>query len=150
MPQSYTNLLYHCIFSTKDRLPQIDADLKERLLPYLGGITRDLKGVELAANSVPDHVHLLLSLPPTLAIADAMRVIKTNSSKWIHETWPTRADFAWQTGYGAFTVSHSNIDAVRSYIATQEQHHRKITFQEEFLAFLKKHDVPYDPRYIWQ
>ena len=94
MPQSYTNLLFHCIFSTKDRLPQIDSQLKDRLLPYFGGIARDLDAAALAANAVADHVHLFLSLPATLSIADAMHLIKTNSSKWIHETFAQHRDFA--------------------------------------------------------
>jgi REP element-mobilizing transposase RayT len=150
MPQSYTNLLYHCIFSTKNRLAQIDDELKSQLVPYLGGIVRSLNGTALAVNGTADHMHLLIALPPTLAIADGMRLIKTNSSKWVHETWTRRSDFAWQTGYGAFSVSHSNVESVRAYIAHQEEHHRRLSFKEEFLAFLKKHDVQYDERYIWQ
>jgi hypothetical protein len=92
----------------------------------------------------------LLSLPPTVALADVMRTQKANSSKWMHEQWPRREAFAWQAGYGAFSVSQSNLEAVRTYIANQEEHHKRVTFQEEFLAFLKRHGIAYDERYIWE
>src|SRR6266478_4394919 len=110
MAHTFTRLLVHVVFSTKDRRPIIDAELKPRLLAYIGGIAAELGVRSLAANAVADHVHLLISLSATAAISDVLRVIKTNSSRWVHETWPTRSDFAWQTGYGAFTVSESIID----------------------------------------
>jgi putative transposase len=150
MPHTYTNLLSHCIFSTKDRVPDIDADLLPKLCAYMGGIVRSIGGVALLINGVTDHVHLLASLPPALSMSDAMRLIKTNSSKWVHEQWPARAAFAWQTGYGAFSVSKSNVEAVSAYIAHQEEHHKTMTFQEEFIAFLTRHGIEYDERYIWQ
>jgi REP element-mobilizing transposase RayT len=150
MSHTFTRLLYHTIFSTKDRYPFIDKDLQSRLFPYLGGIVGELDGKALSIGGMPDHVHLLLSLPATLCVADALRVVKTNSSRWVHETWPALRSFAWQTGYGAFSVSHSNAPAVTSYIAGQEQHHRRKTFQEEFVAFLIKHGIEYDERYIWE
>ncbi len=109
-----------------------------------------MDGVALTINRVADHLHLLLSLPPTVAIAEAMRVVKANSSKWVHEQWPERASFAWQTGYGAFTVSQSQAGSVKQYIAEQEEHHKRMTFQEEFVAFLKRHGIAFDERYIWQ
>lgn len=148
MPHTYTRLLVHAIFSTKERRPFITADIKPRLLAYIGGVLNELKAKALATNAVADHVHLLLSLPPTLAVADVLRVVKTNSSKWVHDTWHGR-EFAWQTGYGAFTVSASNTDQVRHYIAVQEEHHRTVTFQEEFLALLSRHGIEYDERYLW-
>jgi len=150
MAHTFTNLLTHIIFSTKNRLPQIDGDLKERLHPYLGGILRKLDGKASIVNGTCDHVHLMVQLPPDLALSDAVRVLKTNSSKWVHEQWPTRSKFAWQTGYGAFSVSKSNAAAVTKYIADQEKHHRRKTFQEEFLEYLKKHEIAYDERYIWE
>lgn len=149
MPHSYTSLLTHLVFSTKDRLPDIDADLAGRLHPYLGGIVRELDGKALAIGGAADHVHLLVSLPPTVAVSDALRDIKANSSRWGHETWPARLAFGWQTGYAAFSVSPSNREAVERYIADQQKHHRKFTFQEEFIALLEKHGVAYDPRYVW-
>ena len=122
--------------------------MKPRLLAYIGGIANELNAKILAANTVPDHIHLLISLPATLAVADLLRLVKTNSSKWVHDTWPGR-EFAWQTGYGAFSVSESNKDRVGRYIAEQEEHHRTVTFQEEFLVFLRKHRIEYDERYPW-
>jgi len=114
------------------------------------GILRELDGKTSIVNGTPDHVHLLVQLPPALALSDAMRILKTNSSKWVHDRWPVRSKFGWQTGYGAFSVSKSNADAVSRYIADQEEHHRKKTFQAEFLEYLKKHEIEYDERYIWE
>ena len=114
------------------------------------GILRELDGKTSIVSGTPDHVHLLVQLPPILALSDAMRTLKTNSSKWVHDRWPVRSKFAWQTGYGAFSVSKSNADAVYRYISDQEKHHRKKTFQEEFLEYLKKHEIEYDERYIWE
>jgi putative transposase len=150
MAHTYANLLTHVIFSTKDRCGFIAADLGRLLFPYMGGIIRELNGTALAINGLTDHVHLLLALPPNLALSEAMRVLKTNSSRWVHEQWPQRRAFAWQTGYGAFSVSQSNADQVCAYIASQEEHHRRVSFQEEFLAFLKRHGIAYDERYIWE
>ena len=149
MPQSYVSLNLHLIFSTKNRLPQINADLQARLFEYIGGICRAEQSPLLAAGGTPDHVHLLASLGKTLALADFLRLVKTNSSKWVRETIPSHGDFAWQAGYGAFSVSQSGLDQVKRYIANQAEHHRVRTFQEEFLEFLKRLDVPYDERYLW-
>ena len=149
MSHSYACLLLHAVFSTKDRVPLLVADCRERLYPYLGGIARELGAKALGIGGTADHVHLLLSFPPTLGVADALRTLKANSSRWVHETWPERRSFAWQTGYGAFSVSESSRAAVTRYIHQQEHHHRRLTFQEEFIALLKKHHIPYDERYIW-
>jgi len=148
MAHTYTNLLTHVIFSTKDREPLIIPAVHDDLLAYMGGILRELGGALRAANARPDHVHLLCSLPPTLATADALRVVKTNSSRWVHRS---RDDlgFDWQTGYGAFSVSHSLAPAVARYIRDQEKLHRRMTFQEELIAFLKKNGIAYDERYLW-
>ena len=148
MAHTFANLLTHVIFSTKDPQPLISRDLKPELLAYMGGIVRELQGKCVAANSMPGHVHLLLWLPPAVAIAEAVRIAKTNSSRWIHRN-PGRRGFAWQTGYGAFSVSQSNAVSVLKYIREQEKHHRRVTFQEEFISFLKKNGVRYDERYIW-
>ena len=149
MAHTLANLLTHVIFSTKDRQPLLTPDLRPGLLAYLGGIVRNIHGKLIDSNARPDHVHCLLSLPPALAVAEALRVIKSNSSLWVHETWQ-RAAFAGQAGYGAFSVSQSNVPAVVKYIQDQEQHHRKISFQEEFIAFLKAQGIAYDERYIWE
>src|SRR5438128_446169 len=131
MGHTYTNLLVHVIFSTKDRLPQLTPDLKPQLFPYMGGIVLEIGGRALAINGPQDHVYLLLILPPALALADGIRTIKANSSRWVHQKWPERGTFAWQTGYGAFSVSQSDADEVMKYIAGQEEHHRRVSFQEE-------------------
>ena len=149
MAHTYTNLLIHALFSTKGRQPMLDSTLRARLFPYFAGIITRLKGRPVIINGPGDHVHLLFVLPATLPLADLMEKLKANSSKWVHEEFPDRAGFAWQTGYTAFSVSQSNLAAVKRYIAHQEQHHRKVTFQEEVLAFLKKHEIQYDPRFVF-
>lgn len=149
MPHTFTNLLVHVVFSTKDRQPFLDTELRPRLFPYMGGIVRELGGVPLALNGPNDHVHALVTVPATLALADLMRVLKTNSSRWVHEQWPQRCSFAWQTGYGAFSVSKSNAPEVERYITGQEEHHRHVSFQEEFLAFLRRHGIAFNERYVW-
>ena len=147
MPQSYTSLAVHLIFSTKNRLPQITPQLQARLHAYMGGIVRRNDCVPLQIGGVPDHVHLLIGLHPSRAVDEMVRLVKSNSSKWVHETVKS-ADFAWQAGYSAFSVSASNQERVTAYIANQERHHRKMTFKEEVEEFLKKHRVKYGPE-IW-
>jgi len=149
MAHTFANLLTHVIFATKGREPFINGEFQTRLLAYLAGIVRHLHAVPFDINGAADHVHVLVSLPPTLSIAELVRVMKSNSSRWVHEQWPSRKAFAWQEGYGAFSVSLSNKASVVRYIKAQEEHHRKVSFQEEFLAFLKKHGIAYDERYIW-
>lgn len=150
MPSSYLCLHYHLIFSTRHRKPQIETEIAPRLYDYMGGIVRGVGGVLLTAGGMPDHVHLLVRLGAVRGIADVPRDIKAGSSGWIHQTFPESSDFAWQTGYAAFAVSRSGLDAVREYIEGQEDHHRETTFQEEFLAFLEKHGIEYDERYLWE
>jgi len=149
MSHSYTRLLYHIVYSTKERVACIGDDLKPRLHAYLGGIVGEMKGTALIVGGTADHVHLLALLPATLAVADALRVMKCNSSGWVHDQWGNRGRFAWQTGYGAFTVSESGVERLTRYIAKQEEHHRRMTFQEEFLLLLKKHGIQHDERYAW-
>ena len=145
MSQTLTNLLFHVVFSTKVRRRLITHNLKPRLLAYIGGIIRELDGRLLVADGTADHVHLLMRLPPKVPPADALRVIKANSSRWANQS-----DFRWQAGYAAFSVSESNVAAVTRYIRNQEQHDRKISFQDELRAFLKEHRIEYDERYIWE
>lgn len=147
MAHTAGNLVVHLIFSTKGRQPLITREFRTDLFAYLGGIIREMQGTALIINGTADHVHMLIRIRPVHATAEIARVVKTNSSRWVREKWNVR--FAWQTGYGAFSVSESNVAAVSRYIATQEEHHRKRTFQEEYLAFLKKNNVPYDERYVW-
>ncbi|MGB8354430.1 MAG: IS200/IS605 family transposase [Chthoniobacteraceae bacterium] len=150
MANTCISLNIHIIFSTKDRTPMINAEWRERLWAYLGGIARENKMRALEIGGVADHVHMLVSLPSTLSMAKAVQLLKGNSSKWINETFPGNIRFQWQEGYGAFSVSSSQIKATVEYIQGQEGHHRKKSFQEEYLAFLKKHGVSYDERYLWE
>jgi putative transposase len=149
MAHTLTNLLFHVIFGTKGREPSIDSDVRGSLHAYVGGIVRESNGIAIVVNGTADHLHALIKLPPTLCISDAMRLVKTNSSKWMHEQ-KRRTKFGWQAGYAAFTVSESGVAAVRSYIEQQEEHHRKRTFSEEYIEFLEKNHIPYDPRYVFE
>jgi REP element-mobilizing transposase RayT len=146
---SYISSYHHCVFSTKERRPLITPALQQRLWPFLGGIARQNKMKAIAVGGVEDHVHLLLSIPATVSIAKTMQLLKGGSSKWVHETFPQHRLFGWQEKYGAFSVSVSQMDKIIEYIKNQQEHHRKMTFQEEFLALLKKHGIEYDERYLW-
>ena len=149
MSQSYCNLLFHMVFSTKYRKPLITDDIRERVYSYLGGALKGEKGIPILINGMEDHVHILAALHQTSSVADVLRNIKANSSKWLHRDVPGQADFAWQSGYGAFSVSASQKDLVHQYIRTQAEHHKSMTFQEEFIILLKKHGIEYDERYLW-
>lgn len=147
MSHTYSLLLYHVVFSTKDRRPLIAPSFESGLHAYLGGIVRESGGQPLNVGGVSDHVHLLLQLPPRLALAEVVRLVKTNSSRWCHERHDRH--FEWQAGYAAFSVSESSRDVVRRYIQGQADHHRKQSFQEELIAILNRHKIAYDPKYLW-
>ena len=149
MGHSYTNLLYHIVFSTERREPWLDADMSPRLYDYLGGAIRSEGGISLAMNGCPDHLHVLAKLRQDKAVSDVLRSIKANSSGWIHREFDTLRSFAWQSGYGAFTVSQSQVEKVKLYIANQQQHHQRVSFKEEFIALLEAHGIEYDERYLW-
>jgi putative transposase len=149
MSHTTTNLLVHFIFGTRNRAPLINAEVEKDLHAYMGGIVRQIGGVAMSINGMADHIHLLIRMPPTHSVSDVARLIKTNSSRWVHERWPQYKEFAWQTGYGAFSVSESGVDAVQGYIARQQQHHAKRSFQNEFVAFLQKNNIAVDERYLW-
>lgn len=146
MASTLTNLLYHIVFSTKGREPLIAAKLAPDLYQYLAGIIQNGVGVPLEIGGMPDHVHLFFKMRADVSLADSVRVIKANSSRWAGERI---TNFAWQSGYGAFTVSASQANAVRNYIRNQAEHHRIVTFQDEFRAFLTRHEVEYDEQYVW-
>lgn len=148
MAHSFTAGYAHFVFSTKDRLPLIPQDA-HRLHAYAGGIIRSEQCALLAAGGMPDHIHLLTKVHPSKSYADLMRVVKARTSAWMKQEHPALRDFAWQNGYGGFSVSKSNVEAVQDYIARQAEHHQRLTFQEEFIALLEKHGVEYDPQYIW-
>jgi len=151
MPRSYSVVNVHLVFSTKDRHPfLVDMDLRAELHRFIGGVSKTLDCQPIIIGGVADHVHILAGLGKSISQADWAKEIKRVSSGWIKERDRRLRDFAWQGGYGAFSVDISSMDRVRHYIATQEQHHHKLTFQEEFLALLKEHGVEYDERYIWE
>lgn len=141
MPGAWTQNFYHVVFSTKRRAPWIDAELEPRLYGFLNGIARDLSCEVLALNGMPDHVHLVVRYPGDLSHADLVRHLKARSSRWIHETLPALRDFAWQEGYGGFTVSRSALTQVVEYVRRQKEHHARMTFEEEFMAILEKHGI---------
>lgn len=148
MGQSYTNLIYHIVFATKDRNPIITAEIKPRLYEYVGGIIRNLDGVPMGVNGTDDHVHVLAKFRPDRAVSDLLRDLKASSSGWMHDIFPNVSDFAWQRGYGAFTVSASQVEKVQRYIAGQEEHHAKHDFRDEFIGLLVKNGVDFDERYL--
>lgn len=149
MAHSYICAYMHYVFSTKSRQKIITPDLERRLWPYMGGIARENKMKALAIGGVEDHVHLLISLPSTLAIAKAIQLIKGGSSKWVTDTFPSHRDFEWQEGYGAFSISVSRVEKTIAYIKNQKEHHRTQTFEEEYKAILRKHGIDYDERYLF-
>jgi len=144
---TYTSLLYHLVFGTKDRAPLITEDRRDRLYAYIGGIVRDERGTLLTAGGMPDHVHLLARFTADSSVADMVRRIKANSSRWIHQE-PDSQSFAWQTGYGAFSVSGSQKGAVERYIETQQKHHARLSFRDEMITLLKRHQIEFDERYL--
>ena len=149
MGHTYNNMLVHVIFSTKGRLPTLRESFRDRLYEYLGGVARQEFGRALRIGGTENHLHGLLSIGGDVAISEAMRKWKSLSSKWVHESLPGNQDFSWQVGYGAFSVSLSNAPEVTEYIAGQSEHHRKTTFEQEFIAFLERHGIEYDPKYVF-
>ena len=155
MPQSLSKLAIHLIYSTKNRHPFLThSDLRSKTEAYQVGIFKELDCPSILTKAMPDHVHALFLLGRTRAIADVVKEIKKNSSGWIKDQANAYSDpmlkkFSWQSGYGAFSVSESNLEKVKAYIQNQEEHHRHITFQEEYRKFLEKHQIPYDERYVW-
>ena len=150
MPQSYVNLIYHIVFSTKDRNPIITEACESRLHEYIGGTIRGLGGIALAVNGTEDHIHILAKLRQDKAVSDVLRDLKANASGWMHKVFPDQKEFAWQNGYGAFTVSATQVETVKNYIANQKVHHQTQSFQDEFVLALQRNDVEYDEKYLWK
>lgn len=146
MPHSFSQDYHHIVFSTKERRKLISKSMQPKLWSYMAGIGRNHGFLVLANGGIEDHVHLLVQVPPILAVAKVISLIKANSSRWMSDHG---IRFAWQEGYGDFSVSKSNLPAVRRYITNQERHHRKMTFEQEFIGFLEKLEIPYDPRYVF-
>lgn len=150
MPQSLSNVLVHIVFSTKDREPFLsDLELRTEMHSMLGGICNDLGSQSVIVGGVEDHVHILARQSRTLALSDWIKELKRQSNLWVQSSRHTARDFKWQSGYGAFSVGNSQKDNVIAYIRNQEQHHRITSFQDEFLLFLKKYELEYDERYVW-
>ena len=144
---SYTNLLYHIVYATKERAPLITSDLKIRLHEYLGGIVNGLGCVPIEINGMAEHVHLLVKIRPTISVAEFLSKLKSSSSGWARRQ--TMGRFAWQAKYGAFTVSESQVARVRQYIRNQEKHHQAMSFEDEFEALLHSNGIEFEKQYLW-
>ena len=150
MTQSLSKLIVHIIFGTKHREPVIARELRTEVESYLGGILRNLKCPSIEIGCQPEHVHILCCLSKNLSLAGLLEDVKKSSSKWIKTKGSLLRGFSWQGGYAGTSVSQSNVEAVRCYIRNQDAHHRKLTFQEEFRAFLERHEIDFDERYVWE
>lgn len=141
--------LVHFTWSTAGREPWIEPPIREDLYSYIGGIMNNKNAKLISAGGVFDHIHLYASLPSTISVADFVNAVKANSSRWVHENFSRLRHFAWQEGYGAFTVSKSHESRVIRYVSTQEKHHQKRTFKQELITLLRTHDIEYDERFLW-
>ena len=151
MAQSLAKILVHLVFSTKDRHKHFHKPAhRDELHRYLGGILAQLDCQPVVVGGVEDHVHFLFALSRTLTVADLVKELKRSSAIWLKANDPQYSEFSWQSGYGIFSIAYSQIEAVRAYICNQEEHHRKMSYQDEVLTLLKKYDVPFDERYLWQ
>lgn len=149
MPQSLSQLLVHVVFSTKNRERILLDEVRDELHAYIGGVINNLRGTLLAAGSVEDHIHLCLAHPRTIAPSELIKEIKASSSKWLKEKDRKFENFYWQSGYGIFSISPSHRNALEEYIKNQREHHRVVTFQEEYRKLLEKYGIPYDEKYVW-
>ncbi len=149
MANTYTQLYAHIVFSTKNRFPWIKPEFEQRLWEYLGGISRQNDAHALLVGGIDDHVHIVASISPKLAVSKLLQLLKGGSSHWANETIRQLKGFGWQDGYSAFSVSPSNLAAVLKYVKNQREHHRTITFQDEYRELLKKHGVEFDERYLF-
>jgi len=149
MPQSLSKVIIHIIFSTKDRVAWLDRDVRPRMHAYVATICRDLNAEALRVGGVADHLHIVTTLPRTLSPAAMVETVKKTSSKWIKGLDPKYRPFYWQRGYGAFSVSPSQLNGVLEYVESQEEHHRTRSFQEEYRDFLRKYGVDFDEQYVW-
>lgn len=150
MAQSLSAIYLHLVFSTKNRSPCFkDAGIRHELHSVLGGLTKSMECLPLEIGGVEDHVHLLIRLSRALSASDFVKELKRNSNAWVKRALPELHDFSWQGGYAVFSVSVSNIDAVRQYIQNQEEHHKKVGFKEELRALLRRHAVEWSEQYVW-
>ena len=150
MPQSLAKILVHTVFSTKDRRPFLrDKSLRDELHRYMGGILTNHDCQPISIGGVEDHVHILSMLSRTCEAAEMVKEVKRSSSLWLKTKNPDLSDFAWQNGYGIFSIGQSQVETVQDYIAGQEEHHRKVSFQDEFREFLRRYEIEFDERYVW-
>ena len=149
MANTYTSLFYHLVFSTKNREPWLFPNIEQRIWSYLAGVARAHKITPLQIGGVEDHIHALVMAKPTIAVFEIAKFLKGDSSKWIHQEFVNMSAFAWQDGYGGFSVSKSDVPDVVSYIRNQREHHRRKTFREEYVDLLREHGIQYDERYLW-
>jgi REP element-mobilizing transposase RayT len=149
MAQSLSSILIHLVFSTKNREPFITLSIETELHPYMARIFRELKSPSLAIDGTSDHVHILFSLARVITVAALVEEVKTNTSKWIKTKSRELKNFHWQKGYGAFSIGQSNVSALKRYIRSQKQHHRRVIFQDEYRKFLKAYGIDYDERFVW-
>ncbi len=149
MGQSLNKIYIHLVFSTKNRKPLISKEIQDDLFSYLGGICKNLECNPIQVGGYRDHIHILCLLSKKIALMNLIEKIKSNSSKWMKTKGEQFTDFYWQNGYGVFSVNPTEIEIVQQYILNQEEHHKKISFQDEFLKFLKKYKVEYDKKYVW-
>jgi len=149
MPQSLTQIFLHIVFSTKNRYPFLEGSVDDELYAYIGASINRLDGIPISINGVCDHIHILTAFPRTITVADFVKDVKANSSRWLKTKGEQYQNFGWQDGYGAFSVSSSKKQVVANYIARQKEHHKQANFKSEFLQFLREYDVKYDERYVW-
>jgi REP element-mobilizing transposase RayT len=150
MPQSLSRILVHTVFSTKERRPFLqDKLLREELHRYLGGIVAKLECQPIIVGGVEDHVHLLSTLSRTCQAAEMVKEAKRGSSLWLKSKRPELSEFSWQNGYGIFSIGHSQVEVAREYIARQDEHHKKVSFQDKFREFLRRYEIEFDERYVW-
>ena len=149
MPQSLSSILIHLIFSTKNREPFITTEIAVELHPYMATILRELKSPSLAIDGTADHIHVLFSLSRTITVADLVEEVKTSTSKWIKTKGRPLRNFQWQRGYGAFSIGESNVPKLKRYIRNQQEHHRRVSFEDEYRKFLRAYRIAYDEQYVW-
>jgi len=149
MSQSLSSILIHLIFSTKNREPFITTEIAVELQPYMATILRELKSPSLAIDGTADHIHVLFSLSRTITVAQLVEEVKTSTSKWVKTKGQPLRNFQWQRGYGAFSIGESNVPTLKRYIRNQQEHHRRVAFQDEYRKFLRAYRIDYDERYVW-